>query len=96
MNNVIIAIGWFLISLLWKKELLIPQSVRYTIYTILKILFCAIAIFITMVLWAKYNYKKYYSKNKRMLNKINTDNSTTKLSWKEAVIDVNKKEIIKK
>lgn len=92
-KNVIIAIGWILISLLWKKELLIPQSMRYTVYTIFKILIYAIAVFLTMILWAKYNYKNYYSKNKRKLENLNSDNSTTNLSWKEAVFDVNTKEI---
>jgi len=92
-NNVIIAIGWFLISLLWKKEFLIPQSMRYTVYTIFKILIYAIAIFLTMILWAKYNYKRYYSKNKRKLENLNSDNSITNLSWKEVVFDVNTKKI---
>ncbi|NYE56726.1 PgaD family protein [Carboxydothermus ferrireducens] len=92
-NNVIIAIGWFLISLLWKKELLIPQSMRYTVYTIFKIQIYAIAVFLTMILWAKYNYKNYFSKNKRKLESLNPDNSVTNLSWKEAVFDVNAQKI---
>lgn len=61
------AFGWSLIVYMWRKNFFVPQAAYFTTLTLLIILFWAIFIWLLMLIWVRYNYYKYYKRNRRTL-----------------------------
>ncbi|MDE4542399.1 hypothetical protein JJQ93_06910 [Thermoanaerobacterium sp. R66] len=59
--------GWFLLVYIWRKNLIVPQAVYSTAFTIIVSIGWAAVIWIFMFTWAKYHYYKYYRNNRRKL-----------------------------
>ncbi|GEM_PF-73305 len=85
---VIASIGWYLLFLLWQKELLIPAAVPMTVIALFYIFLFACIITILLFLWTKFNYLIYHKKNKRNIIPLKLEAPV--FDWLEAVIETEK------
>ncbi len=85
---VMASIGWYLLFLLWKKELLIPAAISMTVIALFYIILIAFIIFVSLYLWTKINYFTYHKKNRRKIFPLKTEAPV--FDWSEALIDTEK------
>ncbi|MBC7195235.1 MAG: hypothetical protein H5U37_06230, partial [Caldisericia bacterium] len=64
---IISAIGWILWSIFLYRKLFIKEEFKGTINTLLILLVFSLVYYIILKIWSKYNYKRYYLKNKRKI-----------------------------
>jgi hypothetical protein len=78
----LIAIGWYLIAHIWIKSLFIPEAVRSTAISMFLTGLWIIAVFLSSVLWAKFNYHHHYKQNRR--NILPLKRKFDRINWQEA------------
>lgn len=64
---VLAAIGWYFLALLWRRELFVPYNVKVTAIAAVIITLWGVVTFLLSFIWAKFNYHRYYRKNRRQL-----------------------------
>lgn len=82
---VLVALGWWLLAELWWHELVVPHSVKTTAQAMLLIIFWGGLVFSFFLFWARYNFKRYFSSNKRVYKPL--ENQGPLLEWSEALFD---------
>jgi len=79
-----VALGWYLLALLWRRELMIPQGVASTVQALGAVLLWALVIFTGQLLWAKFNFVRYFKRNRRRLEPLRK--SAPLPSWGEMTL----------
>lgn len=79
-----VAVGWYLLALLWRRELLIPQGAASTVRALGLVLLWGLIIFIGQLLWAKFNFARYFKRNRRRLDPL--AKSAALPSWAEMTL----------
>lgn len=77
----LVAIGWYLIAHIWIKSLFIPEAVRSTAISMFLTGLWIIAVFLSSILWAKFNYH-HYKQNRR--NVMSLKRKFDRINWQEA------------
>lgn len=77
----LVAVGWYLLALLWRRVLLIPRSVALTVRALGLVLLWALIIFIGQLGWTKFNFARYFKRNRRKLELL--ENGAPLPSWAE-------------
>ncbi len=85
---VIASVGWYLLFLLWRKELLIPAAMPMTAIALFYIFLFAFIITVLLYLWARINYFVYYQRNRRIITPLNME--APLFDWSEAIIETEK------
>ena len=85
---VIASLGWYLLYLIWKRELLIPSATSETAIALMLTLIWALVVLLGLFIWSKYNYRFYYLHNKRKVSLL--EDTTPSLEWSEKMIDTAK------
>lgn len=80
-----VALGWWLLGKLWWHELVVPNSVLSTVQVMLLLIIWTTMVFCFFIFWARYNYKRYFIKDKRQYRPLETQSPT--LNWQERVFD---------
>ncbi len=85
---VIASVGWYLLFLLWRKEVLIPAAMPMTAIALFYIFLFAFIITVLLYLWARINYFVYYQRNRRKITPLKIE--TPVFDWSEAIIETEK------
>ena len=80
-----VALGWWLLGKLWWHELVVPRSVLSTVQAMLLITVWSSMVLGFFIFWARYNYKRYFIKDKRQYRPLETQSPA--LNWQERVFD---------
>ena len=78
------AVGWVLLARLWRQELFVPRAAWATASTLALVAGWALLVFLGFRWWARYNYRRYYLRNKRRLEPMPL--SAPRPGWAEAVL----------
>ncbi|NHM28085.1 hypothetical protein G7K71_14070 [Desulfofundulus sp. TPOSR] len=81
---VVAAAGWVLLARLWRQELFVPDAAQVTASTLALVMVWALAVFLGFRLWARYNYRRYYLRNRRRLEPVPV--SAPRPGWAEVVV----------
>lgn len=82
---VLTAVGWYLLAVLWRRELFVPSSVASTAYSVALVLLWAAIIFLLQSAWAKFNFARYFQRNRRRVDPL-ADHVPPPLSWAEITV----------
>lgn len=85
---VLASVGWFLLYLIWQRELLLPEAIPMTAIAFLYISVFALVIYLALLVWARINYYFYYRKNRRIVSL--PANEVCCWNWSEAMINTEK------